>query len=79
MCTFSAPVFKQRVTMPRATVNDDEVEHLSACMHLHLPRFDLASQRLMGTNQELLPRLPLCVKGSGAWAPPKDRLSRSPP
>ena len=38
----------------RAAVDDDEVEHLAARVHLHAARPDLALQRLIGAEQELL-------------------------
>src|SRR6185437_17070213 len=38
------------------------VEHLGAGEHLHLPRRDLARERLVRAEEELLPRLPAGVE-----------------
>ena len=44
-----------RVTMPRAhAVDDDQVEHLGARVHLHGARVDLPLERLVGAEQQLL-------------------------
>ena len=41
--------------MPRGpAVDDDEVEHLGARIHLHLAGADLPAQRLIGAEQQLL-------------------------
>jgi hypothetical protein len=49
----------------RLAVDDHEVEHLSAWVHLHLADAYLACQGLIGSEQQLLPRLPPAVEGAG--------------
>src|SRR5580765_3101459 len=46
----------------RLAVDDDQVEHLCARMHDHRTRGDLALERLVRPEQELLPRLAAGVK-----------------
>src|SRR5512145_2648804 len=45
-------------------VNDDHVEHLGAREHLDRPGFDLATECLISTKQQLLPSLPSGVEGA---------------
>src|SRR5882724_446183 len=49
----------------RLAVDDHKVEHLSAWVHLHLADVDLACQGLICSEQQLLPRLPPAVEGTG--------------
>ncbi len=42
----------------RHAVDHDEIEHLGARVHLHLAEADLPLERLVGADEELLPRLP---------------------
>ena len=48
----------------RAAVDDHHLEHLVARVHLHLAQPDLALQRLVGAQQELLARLAARVEGA---------------
>ena len=47
------------------SVDDDQVEHLGARVHLDGAGRDLARQRLVGTEEQLLARLASCVEGAG--------------
>lgn len=49
----------------RLPVDDDQVEHLGARVHLHVPGGDLPRQRLVGAEQQLLARLAAGVEGAG--------------
>ena len=49
----------------RPAVEDDQVEHLVAGVHLHGPGRDLPLQRLVGAEQQLLARLAAGVEGPG--------------
>ena len=46
-------------------VDDDQVEHLGARVHLHVPGGDLPRQRLVGAEQQLLAGLAAGVEGAG--------------
>ena len=47
---------------PRMPVRDDEVEHLGARMHRHLPALNLPAEGRIGTQEKLLPGLASAVK-----------------
>lgn len=49
----------------RPPVDDDQVQHLGARVHLHVPGGDLPGQRLVGAEEELLARLATGVEGAG--------------
>src|SRR5205823_9410434 len=46
----------------RLTVLDDEIEHLGPRIHRDRAETDLAGERLVRTEQQLLARLPACVE-----------------
>src|SRR5262249_53831474 len=50
---------------PRLAVDDDEVEHLGPREHLDVAEADLAAERLVGAEQQLLAGLPGEGEGSG--------------
>jgi hypothetical protein len=45
-------------------VNDDQIEHLGARVHLDLARRDLPGQRLVGAEQQLLTGLSAGIEGA---------------
>ncbi len=47
------------------SVDDDQVEHLGARVHLDVPRGDLPAEGLVGAEQQLLARLAAGVEGPG--------------
>ena len=60
-----APVTMSRVTMPRAlAVDDDQLEHLVAGVHLDGAGRHLTLQGLVGADQQLLARLAAGVEGA---------------
>lgn len=61
------------------TIDNDHIEHFTAGKHLDLADGYLAHQGAVGTQKQLLARLPACIEGTRYLAPPKDRLAKSPP
>ena len=60
----------------RAAVDHDQVQHLGAREHLHLAGADLALQRLVGAEQQLLAGLAAGVEGARHLRAAEERLSR---
>ncbi len=50
---------------PGPAVDDDQVQHLGARVHLHVAGRDLPAERLVGAEEELLARLTAGVEGAG--------------
>lgn len=50
---------------PGLAVDDDQIEHLGARVHLDGARRDLPGQRLVGAQEQLLPGLAAGVEGTG--------------
>src|SRR3989441_6415362 len=63
---------------PRPTVHHDDVEHLGARMHRDLAEADLARQRLVRAEQQLLPRLAARVERAGDLHAPEGAVREHP-
>jgi len=53
----------------RFSIDDDEVQHLGAGMHIYVAEPDLTAERLIRTEEKLLTGLPPSIKGSGNLRP----------
>ncbi len=59
-------------------VNHDEVEHLGAREHLHCAETDLAAERLVGAEQQLLAGLAAGVEGARDLRPAEGAVGEQP-
>ena len=74
------PVTRWRMTMPRALPSTTTRSSISQRGNIFtLPSRDLPAQRLIRAEQELLAGLAAAVEGARSCAPPKERVSSSPP
>src|SRR5512140_3827945 len=64
MDVHSAGLKVARDDCARAAVDDDEIEHLGPWIHLDCAGVDLAFERLIAAEQQLLTRLPSRIEGS---------------
>src|SRR6056297_3399266 len=56
---------------PGLAVNDDNIQHFVAGVHLYIPFGDLAVHGLISAQQQLLSRLSACVKSTAHQNPSK--------
>src|ERR1017187_5551004 len=62
----------------RAAVDEDDLEHLVARIHLHVAEADLAFERLMGAEEKLLPRLAARVERARHLRPAERAVPERP-
>ena len=53
----------------RPAIDHHQVHHLPAGVHLYRPLTDLLAEGTVGAEQQLLARLPACIKGAGYQCP----------